>query len=124
MYINLLTKIRNAQEAGKDSVKAPFSKMDLAIAELLLAQGYLKSAEAKGKAEKRVIEIGLKNDMKVIKGVKLISLPSRRIYGGYKDIKMVKSGHGLGVISTSKGIKSYKEAKQQKLGGQLLFQIW
>jgi len=123
MYINLLIKIKNAQEAGKNSLKAPFSKMDLAIAELLSKQGYLKDAESKGKTIKRMIEINLKEG-KVIKGIKLVSRPSRRLYAGYRDIKSVKSGYGMGVVSTSKGIMSDKEARKQKLGGQLLFQIW
>ncbi|MEK7624247.1 MAG: 30S ribosomal protein S8 [Patescibacteria group bacterium] len=123
MYINLLIKIKNAQEAEKKSLKTPFAKMDLAIAELLLNQGYLKNVEVKGKLAKRVIEIDLK-DEKVIKGIKFISRPSRRIYSGCKDIKWVKSGYGAGVISTPKGIMSDKEARKQKLGGQVLFEIW
>ena len=123
MYINLLIKIKNAQEAGIKSLKSPFTKMDLAIAELLLRRGYLKNVEAKGKAAKRVIEINLKEE-KAIKGIKFISLPSRRMYAGYKEIKSVKSGYGMAVISTSKGIMSDRDAKKNKLGGQLLFQIW
>ena len=123
MYINLLIKIKNAQEAGKDSLKSPFSKMDLAIAELLFRQGYLKNVESKGKTIKRMIEINLKEG-KAIKGLRIVSRPSRRLYAGYRDIRSVKSGYGIGVVSTSKGIMSDKEARQQKLGGQLLFQIW
>lgn len=123
MYINLLIKIKNAQEAEKKSLKIPFTKMDLAIAELLLKQGYLKNVEAKGKLAKRVIEIDLK-DGKVVKGIRLISRPSRRIYSGCKDIKRVKSGYGMSVISTSKGIMGDKEARKQKIGGQILFEIW
>lgn len=123
MYINLLIKIKNAQEAEKGFLKSPFSKMDLAVANLLMKAGYLKSVETKGKADKRLIEIILK-DEKAIKGLKFISRPSRKIYAGYKDIKSVKSGYGLAVVSTSKGIMSNKEARQQKLGGQLLFEIW
>jgi small subunit ribosomal protein S8 len=97
--------------------------MDLAIAELLLKQGYLKNVESKGKTNKRMIEIDLKEG-KAIKGIKLISRPSRRIYAGYKDIKSVKGGFGMGVVSTPKGIMSDKEVRKQKVGGQLLFQIW
>lgn len=123
MYIDLLIKIKNAQEAGKDSLKSSFSKMDLAIAELLAKQGYLKNAESKEKTNKRTIEISLKEG-KAIKGIKLVSRPSRRLYAGYKDIRSVKSGYGMSVVSTSKGIMSGKEARKQKLGGQLLFQIW
>jgi small subunit ribosomal protein S8 len=122
-YINLLTKIKNAQEAEKGFLKVPFSKMDLAVADLLVKAGYLKSVEIKGKADRRLIEINLK-DEKAIKGVKFISRPSRKIYAGYKNLKPVKSGYGLTALSTPKGIMSNKEARQQKLGGQLLFEIW
>lgn len=123
MYIDLLVKIKNNQEAGKIFFKTPFSKMDLAIAELLLKYGYLENVESKGKTTKKAIEINLKEG-KAIKGVKFISLPSRRMYAGCKEIKSVKSGHGMGVISTSKGIMSDRDAKRNKLGGQVLFEIW
>ncbi len=59
-----------------------------------------------------------------IRGLKFLSKPSRRLYVGYKEIKKVKSGHGLLVLSTSKGILSGEEAKKMKIGGQLLFEIW
>ena len=123
MYINLLINIKNNQKAGKNFFKIPFSKMDLAIAELLLKQGYLESVAAEGKAVKKVIEITLKEG-KAVKGIKFVSKPSRRMYAGYKEIRSVKSGYGMEVISTPKGIMSDKEARKQKLGGQLLFKIW
>ncbi|MEK7574395.1 MAG: 30S ribosomal protein S8 [Patescibacteria group bacterium] len=123
MYINSLIKIKNAQEAEKKSLKIPFAKMDLAIAEFLLKHGFLKNVEVKGKLPKQVIEIDLK-DEKAIKGLKLVSRPSRRIYSGCKNIKRVKSGYGIGVISTSKGIMGDQDARKQKLGGQVLFEIW
>lgn len=123
MYVNFLIRIKNAQGAEKNVLRAPFSKMDLAIAEVLLKYGYLKSVEVKGKADKRVIEINLSKE-KAIRGIKFISLPSRRIYTGYKEIRSVKSGYGIAVVSTPKGIMSNKEARRQKLGGQLLFEIW
>jgi small subunit ribosomal protein S8 len=123
MYVNFLVKIKNAQQAGKDALRAPFSKMDLAIAEVLVKYGYLKNVEVKGKSEKRILEINL-NKEKIIQGLKFISLPSRRIYAGYKEIKSVKSGYGIAVISTPQGITSNKEARKKKLGGQILFEIY
>lgn len=123
MYVNFLVKIKNAQEAEKNVLRTPFSKMDLAIAEVLAKYGYLKSVEIKGKADKQVIEMNL-NKEKAIRGIKFISLPSRRIYAGYKEIKSVKSGYGIAVVSTPQGIMSGQEARRQKLGGQLLFEIW
>ena len=91
MYIDLLIKIKNAQEAEKKSLKTPFAKMDLTIAELLLKHGFLKNVEAKGKLAKQTIEIDLK-DEKAIKGLKIISRPSRRLYSGCKDIKRLWHG--------------------------------
>jgi len=123
MYINLLTKIKNAQAAGKDNLRTPFSKMDLAVAEVLVRFGYLSSVEVKGKSEKRTMEINL-NKEKIIRGLKFISLPSRRVYVGYREIKPVKSGYGLAIISTPKGIMTNQEARKQKLGGQILLEIW
>jgi small subunit ribosomal protein S8 len=123
MYVNFLVKIKNAQQAGKDNLRAPFSKMDLAIAEVLIKYGFLKKTEVKGKPEKKIIEIDL-NQAKKINGIKFKSLSSRKIYAGYKEIRSVKSGYGLLVVSTSKGIMAGSEARKQKLGGQLLFEIW
>ncbi len=123
MYVNFLVKIKNAQAARKESLRAPFSKMDLAIAEILVEYGYLKNVETKGKSEKRIMEINL-NKEKIIQGIKFISLPSRRIYAGHKEIKSVKSGYGLAVVSTPQGIMVGQEARKKKLGGQILFKIW
>jgi len=126
MYIDLITRIKNAQAVKKESLKLPFSNMDLAVAEILARRGYLDDAQKKGRLPKRVIEIKLKyeNGRGVITGVKIVSRPSRRIYAGYQELRPVRQGYGLGVISTSKGVMTYKEASQQKLGGQRLFEIW
>lgn len=122
-YLDFLTKIKNAQEAEQPVVKTPFSKMNLAIAELLINRGYLQSFELKGKPNKRFLEISLKKN-KTIKAVKFVSRPGRRIYSGYKEIKSVKSGYGMAVFSTPRGIISDQEARRLKIGGQALFKIW
>lgn len=122
-YLNFLTKIKNAQTAEQSVVKTRFSKMDLAIAELLVNKGYLQSFESKGKPNKKFIEINLKK-VKTIKGIKFVSLPGRRIYTGYKEIKPVKNGYGMAVFSTPRGIMSDQEARRLKIGGQALFKIW
>lgn len=126
MYIDLLTKIKNAQKAKKESIKVPYSNMDMAVAQLLADTKLVEAVEKKGRMPKRVIEIKLKydNDKGVISGVKLISRPSRRIYSGYKELKPVRQGYGFGIISTPKGIMTTREAKKQKVGGQILFEIW
>lgn len=127
MYHNLLTKIKNAQAAGKSSLKTPYSGFGLAILETLVKNGFLSGLEVKGRSpHKKIIEISLKNDggKRVIRGIKLISRPSRRIYLGYKEMKSVKSGHGMLVVSTPKGVISGKEARKSKVGGEALFEIW
>jgi len=125
-YIDLITRIKNAQAVKKESLKLPFSNMDLAVAEILARRGYVDDAQKKGRLPKRVIEIKLKyeNGQGVISGVKIISRPSRRIYAGYQELRPVKQGYGLGVISTSQGIMTYSDAHKAKLGGQRLFEIW
>jgi len=126
MYIDLLTKIKNAQAAEKEGLKVNYSNMDFVIAELLAEHKFIEGVSKKGRMPKRIMEIKLKyNDKRgVIRGVRFISKPSREIYIGYKEIKPVRQGYGLSVISTSKGIMSGKKAKKIKLGGQLLFEIW
>lgn len=109
--------------AGNNYLKTPYSKMDLAIAELLVKNKFLSKAEVRGRqASKKYLEISFEN--KPISGLKFVSRPSRRIYIGYQDIRSVKSGYGLLVLSTPKGIMSGQEAKKQKVGGEALFEIW
>lgn len=123
MYIDLLIKMKNAEAAEKFFLKTKHTKMDNAVTEILSRYGFVKSFEVKGKAHKKVIEMEL-SEKRPIKGIKFLSTPSLRRYGGYEDFKRVKSGHGLLVVSTSRGVMSGDEAKKEKVGGQLLFQIW
>ncbi len=126
MYTDLLTKIQNAQRAKKASVKVPFSNMDLAIAEQLAKHSFVTAVNKKGRMPKRVLEIDLKyiDEKGAISGVKFLSIPSRRMYAGYAALRPVKQGYGIALVSTPKGIMTSLEAKKQKLGGQLLFEIW
>jgi small subunit ribosomal protein S8 len=126
MYTDLLTKIHNAQRAKKASVKVPYTNMDMAIAEILVARGFVLSATKKGRAPKRIIEVELKydDDKGAISSVKFLSVPSRRIYAGYKEMRPVRQGFGMAVVSTPKGIMTASQARKQKVGGQLLFEIW
>ena len=126
MYIDLITKIRNAQQAKLAMVKTFYSKMDLDVAEILAKKGFVASVSKKGRMPKRSIEILLKPDDEraTINGVRFLSKPSRRIYKGYKEFGPVKQGYGIAVVSTSKGIMTTKEARKEKVGGQILFEIW
>lgn len=127
MYIDLLIKIKNAQKARKKSLKVPFSNMDMAVSEILVKKGFIESAAKKGRMPKRILDIALKYDESgrgAIEGVRFLSVPSLRRYKGYKELKPVRQGYGVGVISTPKGVMSLDEAKKEKVGGQLLFEIW
>ncbi|MBI4158372.1 MAG: 30S ribosomal protein S8 [Candidatus Yanofskybacteria bacterium] len=126
----MLTQIMNAQAVNKESVVLPFSKMKFDIANVLKTNGYLAGVERRKrkakKSEQELISATLKYDEHgpAISGIKLISCPSRRTYIKVSQIKPVRSGHGMSVVSTSKGIMSSKEARKQKLGGEILFEIW
>lgn len=127
MYTNVLTMIKNAQAAKKESLKVPFSNMDLMVLELLQKYGYITAVNKKGRMPKRVLEVILKygeGKTGFIRGVSHLSVPSRRIYAGAQELRPVKQGFGLGVISTPKGIMAYQEARKQNVGGELLFEIW
>jgi small subunit ribosomal protein S8 len=122
-YINLMIQIKNAQAVGKGFLKVPYSKMDKAVADILLKKGLLKKVEVKGRQPKKVMKIYVKPS-RPIKGVEFVSKPSRRIYKTCKELRPVKSGHGVLIVSTSKGILSGDEAKKEKVGGQVLFKVW
>ncbi len=127
MYTDILTQIKNAQAVKKETLKVPFSKMDMVVIELLAKYGYILSANKKGRMPKRVIEIVLKYDDQkrgAIHGVTHVSTPARRMYAGAMELRQVKQGYGLGVVSTPKGIMAYHEARKAKVGGELLFEVW
>ena len=127
---DMLTIIMNAQAVNKESVIFPFSRMKFNIANVLKTSGYLAGVERKKRKTKRseheLLSITLKYDERgpVINGIKLISRPSRRMYIKSSQIKPVRSGYGMAVISTPGGIMSSKEARKQKLGGEILFEVW
>lgn len=127
MLNNLLISIKNAQKARKESVKLPYSNFDFAVAELLAKSGFVENAAKKGRMPKRIIEVKMKYDTAgqgAITGIKVLSKPSRRLYAGYSELRSVKQGYGVSVVSTSKGLMTASEARKQKVGGQLLFEIW
>ncbi len=127
MYTDLLVKIKNAQAVKSETVKSPYSIMDKAILDILEKKNFVGTVEVKGRAPKKVLDINLKYDTAgkgVISGVKILSKPSRHLYVGYEEIRPVKQGFGLLVVSTSKGIMDGSMARKSKLGGELLFEIW
>lgn len=126
MYTDLLTKIKNAQLVKKESIKTPYSRMSEAILDILARHKYLDGFEKKGRGSKKILDIKLKYDdgRGAISGMKFLSKPSRRLYAGYKDLRPVKHGYGLMVLSSPKGIVTGADARKYKVGGELLFQIW
>ncbi len=124
---DLITRISNAGAVSHAVVSMPFSNFKFAIAEKLKEAGYVKSIEKKGKKVKKTLDITLKYDSEgvhVIKGVKRVSKPGRRMYKGAAEINPVRYGFGALILSTPKGIKTDKEARKEKIGGETLFEIW
>jgi len=123
---DMLNRIRNAQAVLKETVEVPFSNLKYEIAKILEKNGFIEKVEKKGKKTKKIIEITLKYDNKIpaISGLKRISKPGQTIYLGHRKIKRVKGGYGVAIISTSKGLMTDKEARKQKLGGEVICEVW
>ncbi len=125
-YIKFLNQIKNAQMAGKQNLQAPFSALNLKIAQILASKKYLKSVDkisADGK-ERLAVELIYKNGQPAISQIKIVSKPGRRIYRRSGDLRAVRQGFGLAVISTSRGLMTNKEARKNKIGGEYLFEIY
>ena len=124
----MLTRIRNANSSKHKTVDVPASNMKLAIANILLNEGYIKSLEEiKSENNQGIIRITLKYDEKgnrVIDGLKRISKPGLRVYASKDELPQVLNGLGIALISTSKGIKTDKEARELGLGGEVLAYVW
>ena len=123
MYIDLLIKIKNAQNAGHETLKTRYTKMDKAVVDILQKRGFVKNTELKGKTYKKYLELDLKGERN-ISGLKFLSRPSLHRYSGYAEMRRVKGGYGLLIVSTPKGILSGDEAKKYKVGGELLLEVW
>jgi len=124
---DMLTRIRNANSAGHEKVEVPSSQMKLELARILKNEGFIKNYKLVKNRKQGIIKIYLKYGLekeKVITGIERVSTPSIRRYAGYDKIPKVLSGLGIMVVSTSKGILTDKEARQQKVGGELLCKIW
>ncbi len=123
---DMIIRIKNASDSKKESVVFPHSKLKLAIADVLMKEGFIQSFGKKGKKVAKWIEVVLAyNDgAPRISGVTRMSKTSKRIYTKAKDIKSVKSGTGRLILSTPKGIMTDKQAKEAGIGGEALFKIW
>ncbi|HCT41435.1 MAG: 30S ribosomal protein S8 [Moraxellaceae bacterium] len=118
---DMLTRIRNAQRANKSAVSMPASKLKLAIAKLLMDEGYIASADVDGE-KKPTLSISLKyyEGKPVIEEIRRVSRPGLRIYKGKDDLPRVKQGLGILIVSTSKGIMTDRAARSAGLGGEVI----
>lgn len=125
---DMLTRIRNAITAKHDTVNVPVSKIKLAIADILVNEGYIQKYELVPNGNFQDICITLKygadKNHKIITGLKRISKPGLRIYAGSENLPKVLGGLGIAIISTNKGVMTDKEARKQKIGGEVIAYIW
>jgi len=125
---DMLTRIRNANTAKHDTVDIPSSKMKIAIAEILVNEGYISKYDLVENGNFKDIRITLKygkdKNEKIISGLKRISKPGLRIYAGAEELPQVLGGLGIAIVSTNKGVMTDKEARKLNVGGEVLAFIW
>ena len=124
---DMLTRIRNANNAKHDTVDVPASNMKKAIAQILLEEGYIKNFQLIDDGTQGVIRITLKYNPgkeKVISGLRRVSKPGLRVYAGASEMPKVLRGLGIAIVSTSKGVMTDKKARQAHVGGEVLAFVW
>lgn len=123
---DMLTRIRNAIVARHKDVEIPQSKEKLAIAGILLKEGYIKGFTKMENPVQNTLLVELKyvDDKNVITGLERVSKPGLRIYSGVADLPKVLNGMGIAIVSTSKGVMSDREAREQHIGGEVLAYVW
>ena len=124
---DFLTRIRNAIRVERPFVDMPLSKMKMRLAEVLHREGYVWGSEVMEGEPVSTLRIKLKygpNGEHLIEHIERLSKPGRRVYVGVRELKEVRQGTGISVLSTPKGLLSNREARQQSVGGELLCQLW
>ena len=124
---DMLTRIRNANDAKHQSVDVPASNMKRAIADILLEEGYIKAFQVIEDGKQGIIRISLKygeGKAKVIHGLRRVSKPGLRIYASCEDMPRVMNGLGIAIVSTSKGVMTDKKARLANVGGEVLAFVW
>jgi small subunit ribosomal protein S8 len=123
---DMLNQIRNSQAVKKTDVLIPFSNLKNEIASILSKENFLGDVKKISKGKNKMLKINLKyeNGTPIIDGLRKISKPGQRIYVGADDIKKVRGGFGVSIISTPKGLMTGKQAKRSKLGGEILIEVW
>lgn len=124
---DMLTRIRNAVRVEHPHVEMPLSKVKKGMAEVLKREGYIWDFEEVATAPANQLKLHLKygpNGERVIRHIRRVSKPGRRIYSGATQLRPVLNGMGISIISTSRGVISDREARQRKLGGEVLCELW
>lgn len=124
---DMLTRVRNANSAGKPTVSMPSSKKLVEIARIMQEEGYITAYEIESANPRDILEITLKYGQKkerTIRGIKRISKPGLRIYAGKDELPRVLGGLGTAVISTSKGVMTDRDARKAGVGGEVIAYIW
>lgn len=124
---DMLTRVRNANLAFKDDLVVPASKMNRALLQILLTEGYVEGFGEEGEGIERVYRVTLKYDAKrqrTISGIKRVSKPGRRVYAGHDDLPRVLGGLGVAIISTSHGVMTDRDASRKGIGGEVLAYVW
>ena len=124
---DMLTRIRNANSAKHATVDIPASNMKKAIAEILVNEGYVSAFEVIEDGKQGIIRVTLKytgKKQKVLRGIRRVSKPGLRIYAGCEEMPRVMNGLGIAIVSTSKGIMTDKQARKEKVGGEVLAFVW
>ena len=123
---DMITRIKNGAGALLESVDIPASKVKLAVADILLREGYIKGYKFIEDSKQGILRVNLKyhNSKHVVTGMDRISKPGRRVYIGADEIPSVMDGLGISILSTSKGIMTNSKAKDLNIGGELLIKIW
>ena len=121
---DFIIRLKNAGKAHKESVSLPYSKLKEAIANVLVAEGYLKSVSKKKTLPVLDVVLNYHNNESKIKDLERVSKQSRRIYKGFEEIHLSRGGFGKSIFSTPKGILTDKQCLKEKVGGEVLFKIW
>jgi small subunit ribosomal protein S8 len=124
---DMLTRIRNAYKARFEKVEMPSSKMKVSILQTLKNEGYIKNYKVTAEGHKSLLQVSLKYDARkqpAVSELRRLSKPGRRIYVAKDEIPQIKSGLGLAILSTSKGIVTDKQARTEGIGGELICSCW
>ena len=124
---DMLTRIRNANSMHHECVPVPYSRMKESVLKILLSENFVKGYEVVGEKTKKMLMVSLRYSSAgepVITTLRRLSTPGRRLFSGYETLKQYRDGMGVKILSTSKGVLSDSEARRQKVGGEVLLEIW